>query len=772
MKELAKEVGKMNRDKPKLYGLIRQHMSVESRDEVSQQPNYAVWHMEKDPEQLWQAIVGTHKVDCVSNVTEVMTLAARKAYQNIKQGASEGLSLYSERFHETYRAYKAMDSTSNPVDVKEEVQAMDFFHGLDNGRYGAFKTSMLNGWATKAVKPPKTANEIYRLAGSWVKQPTCTDGGGYAATYMTIEEEVKIRAKEANPKKPGKDKVNTPKKPAEKPGEEPKKEAKDLSHYSTSKERPLHPKNQAKSNEATGFANATWQEEQEASIFLSIVDDETEEVQEYEVNNAVQQQGVELTEVLLDNAANISMMHPSLLSDIRQAERKIKVKGIGSIQMIVDKVGTLEGFFEVYASESTKANVLSFAAVEDLYEISYVRGEAFVVHMDGRDLVFRRRDRLYVAEWIRDGGMYATVQENELLYTKEQVHRAKEAYEFIHNCGYPSTVEAQRLLKDGNVKGIPLLMSGDIERAYRIYGQHPEYVKGKLVKKTMGRVPIDMALQSIEKEQKLHTDMMSVDGAKYLVTVSDPLNLTMQTWIRNEGKTEMGMALQGQLGLLRSRAFKPVIVYADPHSTFRSMMYDFPGVEVDVGRASDYVPKVDAKICRIKELYRTVRSGLAWRLPGSLVPDLLAYTVARLNIHRTSAVTEAVAPKVAFTGIPVHYHKDVRLAFGDYVEAYEGTTNTSRPRSSACIALYPANNAAGSWQLFKIDTHTRVRRSNMVKLVTGELIIQAMNNIANKEEQSALEPVLQRLGEIAEEQQSASMQEVEIQETDEVPRGV
>jgi len=61
----------------------------------------------------------------------------------------------------------------------------------------------------------------------------------------------------------------------------------------------------------------TWQEEQEASMFLSIADTETKEVQEYEINNAVQEQGVELTEVLLDNAANISMMHPSLLSDIR-----------------------------------------------------------------------------------------------------------------------------------------------------------------------------------------------------------------------------------------------------------------------------------------------------------------------------------------------------------------------------------------------------------------------------------------------------------------------
>jgi len=55
-------------------------------------------------------------------------------------------------------------------------------------------------------------------------------------------------------------------------------------------------------------------------------------------------------------------------------------------------------------------------------------------------------------------------------------------------------VEEHRLHKDSNVKGIPLLMGGDIERTYKIYGQHPEYLKDKLVKKTMGQVPVDMML--------------------------------------------------------------------------------------------------------------------------------------------------------------------------------------------------------------------------------------------------------------------------------------
>jgi hypothetical protein len=81
----------------------------------------------------------------------------------------------------------------------------------------------------------------------------------------------------------------------------------------------------------------------------------------------------------------------------------------------------------------------------------------------------------------------------------------------------------------------------------------------------------------------------------------------------------------------------------------------------------------------------------------------------------------------------VNYKKELQLAFGDYVEAYEGTDNTSCARSAACIALYPTNNAAGSWVLWKVETRNRVRRSNYEKLATLNLIVQTMNAIARSE---------------------------------------
>jgi hypothetical protein len=176
------------------------------------------------------------------------------------------------------------------------------------------------------------------------------------------------------------------------------------------------------------------------------------------------------------------------------------------------------------------------------------------------------------------------------------------------------------------------LAKADVEQAYRIYGMHPEYVRGQMTNQKVSRAQVDLRLRSTEKQLWLYVDVMCIDGCMFNITMTDPLNLTLQTKILSENRLELGMALQGHMGVLRSRGFELCTVYTDAHSSFQSMTQDFPGVEIDIGGASDYVSKADAKIRRIKETYHKVKTGLAWELPGQLLGDLVAYCVSRLNI--------------------------------------------------------------------------------------------------------------------------------------------
>jgi hypothetical protein len=61
-----------------------------------------------------------------------------------------------------------------------------------------------------------------------------------------------------------------------------------------------------------------------------------------------------------------------------------------------------------------------------------------------------------------------------------------------------------------------------------------------------------------QKRKVLSADVMHLDGQKFLVSVSEPLQLTLQTPVANESQTVLGMALQSQLEVYRSHGFAPV----------------------------------------------------------------------------------------------------------------------------------------------------------------------------------------------------------------------
>jgi hypothetical protein len=529
--------------------------------------------------------------------------------KNLKQGAFESIITYKERYNDALKAYH---DHGNPTKDGAE-QAMDFFDGLDNGRYPDFKVQYLNGLQIKTITAPTDLNTVFNLANNWLK-PKALPGGGYASTYATKVDKVEKKSTPKGETKNDGDKQQGKLKTDGKVESERKPRTKNIEcficgddHYATDcphrKKLVESSKVTANEEDEEAAVNAVW----EANAFGT--------VRTYQIN-AVVFSGFKSTEVLLDNQANISIIRPELLRQVQATSEVVWVNGVGGVQLQLRETGYLDNFFQVYTSTETRVNVLSFSDVEELYPITYGPFVGFTVHTSVGDMLFEKKGKMHVADF----AAYSSVLVTQV-YTKAETARAHAVQELVRNAGYPSYQEVINLLQDGNFSHLPNLTAKDVHWAYDLFGKSAAFVRGRMTKQAAKRAVVDEGLVLKEKNLILHSDVMHIDKNLFLVTVCDPLQLTLQVHIERELLAVLGMALQGQLELLYSKGFKPIRVYVDPQSALKSLETKFLNVSIDMAGAKDYVPKADIKIRRIKE--RTVvhsrRSRTLLRKRGTII---------------------------------------------------------------------------------------------------------------------------------------------------------
>jgi hypothetical protein len=93
----------MKEKRAPLHRFIWKYMSLESRDKIKEEKDYDTWSQEKDAENLWKAIVATHKVNTTSGVTALKQRSAWVTYVNCRQGGFESVISYKERFVAAYK---------------------------------------------------------------------------------------------------------------------------------------------------------------------------------------------------------------------------------------------------------------------------------------------------------------------------------------------------------------------------------------------------------------------------------------------------------------------------------------------------------------------------------------------------------------------------------------------------------------------------------------------------------------------------------------------
>jgi hypothetical protein len=233
-------------------------------------------------------------------------------------------------------------------------------------------------------------------------------------------------------------------------------------------------------------------------------------------------------DVLLDTASQGHLFGSSeLVSNIRPAESTVRFVGVGGSLEVTLKATYEPLDIPVWFHPESPANILSYAELTDQLkqgDIAYDDAKrAFqLATPDGKELVFAKQSKMFVLS--REISANATVMENEKLYPKREVDRAKDAGVLRQRLGFPSTAVITSAILGGAITGTDLTAQ-DFARERAIYGQSQAESKGKTRKRKPREGKIEVLPKMFGTDIHLHCDLMFIDEHVFFVSVGTPIAL-------------------------------------------------------------------------------------------------------------------------------------------------------------------------------------------------------------------------------------------------------
>ena len=295
-----------------------------------------------------------------------------------------------------------------------------------------------------------------------------------------------------------------------------------------------------------------------------------------------------------------------------------------------------------------------------------------------------------------------TVKQNSELYPPREVIAAKAARRLIETLGFPSSKSTIELITSLINNAVS---SQDVTRADRIFGPAISALKGKTTQRKAKAVPINLAEAKIQIEQVLEVDIFFVKGIIFLLGVFSPLDLAMVHALKRRTASCIADGLQHFTSLARQRGFNTVLIRSDNEGGIAKLkLVAIPGItfsdlnlpiDIDLAGPGKHVPRAERRIRTIKERVRVHEYHLPFVM--TTLTYCVYFCVSRLNLLTTSSTTSGLSATERFIGRKINASRDLRTAFGDYVQATEKSTDNSiRQRTAGCIALLPTGNLMGS----------------------------------------------------------------------------
>jgi hypothetical protein len=518
-----------------------------------------------------------------------------------RKEASETLAQFHARFRDCVREMKATTQT-----VSEPSQAIRFIDSLDNSNFYEFKRMVENGPAL-GVAYPATLAAALEAANNFVPPST-----SFKPTHHRENTVAVYKTQKSEPKK------------ASVQGQE-RKGAKEAAPEQARFPYKCHNCHKVghKAKDCRNLKKAAYHVKAEAAN-----EEEEDDMNPYDIlrNYAVRVYATrkeDETQIVLDNCAQVSIFsNENLLEDIIETS-PIRVHGL-SVEdngILCTRSGTFPGLGKVKVFISPKSNI-NILCLGDVTSAGYAidwnqRNDLFTVTDDnGDELKFGRQENLYTL----------IPKKKRVMTTQKEIEKATLVKDIQKRLGYESAGGLARAVREGSISNLPITLH-DIHQAEKIFGPSVAEIKGKRTQRKAPYVQESEVQKSEDKFQDLHIDIMFVQKEAFLVSVGDPIDLTMVDPLKinsNQGKNAERIleVIMAHVSSYWTQGFNVKTIHSDGEGGIRSIEKDLKRVGIKLitsGPNRHVVPKVDRRIRMIKERVRSIIHGLPYFLPPSLM---------------------------------------------------------------------------------------------------------------------------------------------------------
>jgi hypothetical protein len=287
--------------------------------------------------------------------------------------------------------------------------------------------------------------------------------------------------------------------------------------------------------------------------------------------------------VYVDNCADVSgTSNKHLLTQIKSTKGSIGGIDKSQPRLITDGKGMFLGAFDFHLSKNFRQNIWSEGAIlttpgwkikmdEDTHDKT-------IIDPNGREFIFTFNKLRWSRDFSKElgptmlatGDSVETELQNEQMYTKDEVIRARAAGVLIRRLGFPSVGMLIPMIERGTFNNCPVT-AADVLRCLKISDKaFINYYKGKATHRSISFDKPITVPRLIEKAQVLYFDIMFIVKIGFVISSSKPMNLVTATPI---GKVSGVRSVSN----LREAVKQHINVYAKHGFTVKEIHSDAEG---------------------------------------------------------------------------------------------------------------------------------------------------------------------------------------------------